>query len=84
MEIPNSPLPPAAGLPPSPFKYILSITIEEIAPYLVIVSATYHYKKLLTMVVNTSTGGPGDWFGICSSISDALMTSATAGISTSS
>ena len=50
---------------------------------LVSVSATNHYKTLLPVVVNTSTGGASGWFGICSPVLDALMTSSTTGMSIS-
>ena len=44
------------------------------------VSATNHSETLLTVVVNTSTGGTGGWFGLCSSVSDDPTKFATTGL----
>ena len=85
VEIPNSSLPPAATHPPPPpFKDIFSTPTKESVPALVSVYETNHYKTLFTVVVNTSTGEPCGWFGMCSSVSDAPTTSATTGIYPSS
>ena len=55
----------ATGSQPLPsLEYLfLRLTVDSV-PALVSVSATNHYKILLTVVVNTSAGGPGIWFGL--------------------
>ena len=77
VAIPNLSLPPVAE---PPIKYLFSTPTEESVPYSVSVSATNHSKKLLTMIVNTSTGGPRDCYGLYSPFLDAPTTSATTGI----
>ena len=80
VAIPNLSLPPVAE---PPIKYLFSTPTEESVPYSVSVSATNHSKKLLTVVVNTSTGGASNLFGVFSPVSDAPKTSATTWMSTS-
>ena len=59
------------------FEDVFSAPTEYSVLDLGSVSVTYNSEKLLTVVVNTSTWGTGGWFGLCSSIVDALTTSAT-------
>ena len=68
---------------PPPFEDLLSIPTEDIIPVSVFVSVTNHSKTLITLVVKNSTGEPGGWSGICSPVSNALMTSETTRISAS-
>ena len=81
VAITDSSLPPKVEPPP---LYDLFSTPKEDS-VLTSVSAFYteNSKTLITVVVNTSPGGAGGWYGLCSSVSNAPTTSATTGMSTS-
>ena len=59
--------------PPPSFKDLFSTPREDIVPDLLSVSFTDNSETLPTVVANTSTGGPGGWFGICSYVLNAPM-----------
>ena len=84
MVFPNSPLTPVTKPPPPPLKYKFSRPTFESVTASVMVYSTKDSETLLTVVVNTSTGGDGGWFGFCSQILDAPMKPATIGMSNSS
>ena len=55
----------ATGSQPLPhFENLFSIPKVESVLVSISVSATNHSKTLLNVVVKTSDGGPGSWFGL--------------------
>ena len=70
---------PGVQLPPKLQRYLLNTNRRQCTGF---AECLCHRppQKLLTVIVNKSTGGPGGWFGICSSVSDTPMTSETTGI----
>ena len=76
--IPNSSLPSSSLL-----DYVFSTPTNESILDLVSVSATNYSETLITVVLDTSTGGPGGSFGLCLSVLDAATTSSTTGMFTS-
>ena len=71
------------GQPPPPFKYIFSRPTVDSVLDSVIISDINQSKKLLTVLVNTSAGGPGGWFCLWSPVLDTTKTNPTPGTSTS-
>ena len=78
VEFLNWPLPPASN----PFGDLFSIPTADSVPASVSVSSNNHFETLLTLVLNTSYGGGGSWFGLCWPVSGDVITNLTPGMST--